>query len=145
MINDYYFCLPVMQFYLFPGDKLKQLKMKLFCDSVKHAVYVCVLRFDFLCLALLYLVIFWYLFCGWCCWHISVSALTLLVGGRKGIRPVKNLSGVVLAWLSVWNEVQTCIWPSWCHCHSLYLASVKSRLVLPFWYWFTWVLPEKGR
>ena len=23
---------------------------------------------------------------------------------------------------------------SWCHCHSLSLASVKSRLVLPFWY-----------
>jgi len=37
----------------------------------------------------------------------------------------------VLAWLSAWSEVQTCIWPSWCHCHSLSLASVKSRLVLP--------------
>jgi len=50
----------------------------------------------------------------------------------------------VLAWLSVWTEVQTCIWPSWCHCHSLSLASVKSRLVLPFWYWLTQVVPEKG-
>jgi len=40
------------------------------------------------------------------------SALTLLVGRRKGIRPVKNLSGGVLAWLSVWSEMQTCIWPS---------------------------------
>jgi len=40
--------------------------------------------------------------------------------------------------------VQTCIWPSWCHCHSLSLAPVKSRLVLPFWYWLTWVVPEKG-
>jgi len=29
----------------------------------------------------------------------------------KGIRPVKKLSGGVLAWLSVWSEVQTCIWP----------------------------------
>jgi len=28
--------------------------------------------------------------------------------------------------------------------HSLSLASVKSRLVLPFWYWLTWVVPEKG-
>ena len=55
----------------------------------------------------------------WRCW----------LGGRKGIRPVKQLSGGVLAWLSVWSEVQTCIWPSWCHCHSLSLASVKSRLV----------------
>ena len=43
----------------------------------------------------------------------------------------KKLSSGVLAWLSVWSEVQTCIWPSLCHCHSLSLASVKSRLVLP--------------
>ena len=50
----------------------------------------------------------------------------------------------MLAWLSVWSEVQTCIWPSWCHCHSLFLASVKSRLVLPFWYRLTRVVPEKG-
>jgi len=51
------------------------------------------------------------------------------LGGRKGIRPVKKLSGGVLAWLSVWSKVLTCIWPSRCHCHSLSLASVKSRLV----------------
>ena len=63
----------------------------------------------------------------WRCW----------LGGRKGIRPVKKLSGGVLAWLSVWSEVQTCIWPRWCHCHSLSLASVQSRLVLPFWYRLT--------
>jgi len=50
----------------------------------------------------------------------------------------------VLAWLSVWSEVQTCIWPSWCHCHSLSLAPVKSTLVLRFWYRLTWVVPEKG-
>ena len=42
----------------------------------------------------------------------AISALTLLLGGRKGIWPVKKLSGGVLAWLSVWTEVQTCIWPS---------------------------------
>ena len=70
----------------------------------------------------------------WRCW----------LGGRKGIRPVKKLSGGVLAWLSVWSEVQTCIWPSWCHCRSLSLASVKSRSVLPFWYRLTRVVPEKG-
>jgi len=57
----------------------------------------------------------------WCCW----------LCGRKGIRPVKD-SGGVLVWLSVWSEVQTCIWLSGYHCHSLSLASVKSRLVLPF-------------
>ena len=46
--------------------------------------------------------------------------------------------------VSVWSKVQTCIWPRWCHCHSLSLAPVKSRLVLPFWYRLTWVVPEKG-
>jgi len=49
----------------------------------------------------------------------------------------KTMSGGALAWLSVWREVQTCIWSSWCHCHSLSLASEKSRLVLLFWYRFT--------
>ena len=70
----------------------------------------------------------------WLCW----------LGGRKGIRPIKKLSSGVLAWLSVWSEMQTCMWPSWCHCHSLSLASVKSRLVLPFWYRLTQVVPDKG-
>ena len=55
-----------------------------------------------------------------------------------------KLSCGVLTWLSVWSELQTCIWPSWCHCHSLSLASVKSRLVLPFWYRLTRVVPDKG-
>ena len=72
------------------------------------------------------------------------SALTLLVGRQEGHPACKKLSGGVLAWLSVWSEVQTWIWPSRCHCHSLSLASVKSRLVLPFWYWLTRVVPEKG-
>ena len=50
----------------------------------------------------------------------------------------------MLAWLSVWSEVQTCIWPSGFHCHSLFLASGKSRLVLPFWYQLTQVVPDNG-
>ena len=70
----------------------------------------------------------------WRCW----------LGDRKSIRPVKKLSGGVLARLSVWSEVQTCIWPSWCHSHLLSLASVNSRLVLSFWYRLTWVVPDKG-
>ena len=41
------------------------------------------------------------------------------LGGRKGIWPVKKLSGGVLAWLSVWSEAKTCIWSSSCYCHSL--------------------------
>jgi len=71
-------------------------------------------------------------------------ALTLLVGRQEGHPACKKLSGGVLAWLSVWSKVQTCIRPSWCHCHSLPLASVKSRLVLPFWYQLTWVVPVNG-
>jgi len=42
----------------------------------------------------------------------AFSALTLLVGRQQGHPPYKKLSGEVLAWLSVWSEVQTCIWPS---------------------------------
>ena len=71
-------------------------------------------------------------------------ALTLLVGRQEGHPACKKLSGGVLAWLSVLSEVQTCIWPSWCHGHSLCVASVKSRLVLPFWYQLTRVVPAKG-
>ena len=86
-------------------------------------------------------------------WGISVlllatlcafSALTLLVGRQEGHLACKKLSGGMLAWLSVCSEVQTCIWPSWRHCHSLSLASVKSRLALPFWYRLTRVVPDKG-
>ena len=79
------------------------------------------------------------------CWQCSAfSALTLLVGWQEGHPACKKLSGGVLTWLSLWSEVQTFILPSWCHCHSLSLASVKSRMVLPFWYRLTWVVPEKG-
>jgi len=77
-------------------------------------------------------------------WHSSFSALTLLVGWQEGHPACKKLSGGVLAWLSFGSEVQTCIRPSWCHCHSLSLAPVKSRLVLPFWDLLTWVVPDKG-
>ena len=92
----------------------------------------------------------------WRCWlggrwvssfltaHQHIIGHFSAMGGRKGIRPVKKLSGGVLAWLSVWREVQTCIWPSWCHCHSLSLASVKSRSVLTFWCQLTRVVRDKG-
>ena len=49
--------------------------------------------------------------------------------------------------LSVPSEVQiVCIWCSRCHCHPKTpssLASFKSILVLPFWYWLTQVVLEK--
>ena len=75
---------------------------------------------------------------------LSFSALTLLVGRQERHPACKKLSGEVLAWLFVSSDVQICIWSSWCHCHLLSLASVKSRLVLPFWYRLTWVVPDKG-
>ena len=69
----------------------------------------------------------------WSCW----------LGDRKGIRPVKNWA------VGCWHgylSVARCrlAWPSWCHYHSLFLASVKSRLFLPFWYWLTQVVLDKG-
>jgi len=69
----------------------------------------------------------------WRCW----------LGSRKGIRPVKTEwsgAGMVISL----ERVADLHRPSWCHCHLLSLASVKSRLVLPFWYWLTRVVPEKG-
>ena len=70
------------------------------------------------------------------CWKLRNCFITkppgvlmLLVGRQEGH---KKLSGGVLAWLSFWSEVQTCIRPSWCHCHSLSLASVKSRFGFTF-------------
>ena len=63
----------------------------------------------------------------------AFSALTLWVGWQEGHPACKKLSGGLLAWLSVWSEVQTCIWPRWCHCHSLSLASVKN----PDWFYLS--------
>ena len=55
---------------------------------------------------------------------ISFNALTLLVGQQEGHPACKKTEwwdvGVV-----VWVKVQTCIWPSRCHCHSLSLAPVN--------------------
>jgi len=68
------------------------------------------------------------------CLAIAFSALMLLVGRQEGHPACKKQSVGVLVWLSVWSKVQTCIRPSWCDCHSLSLASVKSRLFFSFWY-----------
>ena len=74
---------------------------------------------------------------------VAFSALTLLAERPEGHLACKKLSGGVLAaWLSVWSEVQTCILSS--RRHSLSLASVKSRLVLPFWYRLTRVVLDKA-
>ena len=78
------------------------------------------------------------------CWFsVDCVPLVLLVWWQEGHPVCKKLkwwgAGVV-----VWSKMQTCIRPSWCHCHSLSLASVKSGLVWPFCCWLTWVVPDKG-
>ena len=70
----------------------------------------------------------------WCCWLSS----------RKGIWPVKNwVVGCWRGYLS-WMRCRLAHGPADAtatHCPSL--ASVKSRLVLPFWYRLTRVVPDE--
>jgi len=70
----------------------------------------------------------------WRCW----------LGGRKGIRPVKNW--VVGCWCGYLSGAKCGLASGQADATAthLSLASVKSRLVLPFWYRLTWVVPEKG-
>jgi len=54
------------------------------------------------------------------------------------------MSGGVLAWLSVWSEVQMiCICSSWYHCHPIISCSSKIQNGLPFWCRLTQVVLEK--
>ena len=64
--------------------------------------------------------------------YFAFSALALLVGWQEGHPTFKRLSGGVLARLSVWSEVHTCIRPSWCHCHSLSLCFSKIQICFTF-------------
>jgi len=78
-----------------------------------------------------------------CFYFVVFSALTLLVGRQEGHPACKKLSGgmPLLARLSVWGDVQICIWPSRCHCHSLSLAPVN-----PDWFYlpgFTFLVPAQ--
>ena len=62
----------------------------------------------------------------------AFSALTLLVERQEGHPACKKLSIGVLAWLSVWSEVQTCLWPA--------DATAAHHLLL--WYQLTRVVPD---
>ena len=81
---------------------------------------------------------------------ILLNSSTLSSTGCLQILPDESINGpsdtVHLALLFAYAkcEVQTCIWPSGCHCQSLSLASVKSIFVFPFWYRLTRVVPYKG-
>ena len=74
--------------------------------------------------------------------YYAFSALTLLVGQQKRHPACKKR--VVGCWCGCLEQGADLHMASWCHCHSLSPASVKSRLVLPFWYRLTRVVPEKG-
>ena len=81
-------------------------------------------------------------------WYIQIafSALTLLVGRQEGhpACTVKIWSDEVLAWLSVWSEVQMiCIWFSLYHCHPIISCFSKVQNGLSFWYRPTQVVLEK--
>jgi len=69
----------------------------------------------------------------------AFSALTLLVGWQEGHPACKKEwwgAGMVIC-LEQGADLHMA------HCHSLSVASVKSRLVLPFWNWLTRVVPDK--
>jgi len=88
--------------------------------------------------------------CHCCCCHMylkstaltigtAFSAFMLLVGQQERHPACKNR--VVGCWHGCLSEASCRLA---CHCHSLSLALVKSRWVLPFWYRLTRVVPEKG-
>ena len=83
------------------------------------------------------------------CWYVNICDMPSVhwrcwLGGRKGIQPVKIwVMGCWHGYLSG-ARCRLALWPSWCHCHSLSLAPIKSRLVLPFWYQLTRVFPDRG-
>jgi len=64
---------------------------------------------------------------------LAFSVSILLVGCQEEHPTCKKLSDEVLAWSSVWSEVQMiCIWSSWCHCHSIISCFNKMHIGLTF-------------
>jgi len=94
-------------------------------------------------------------YCDWVFSLVVIPRITIIIlpsvlwrcwlGGRKGIRPVKNR--VVGYWRGYLSgaRCRLAYGPADATATHLSLASVKSRLVLPFWYRITRVVPEKGR
>jgi len=65
--------------------------------------------------------------------YIAFSALTLLFGRQEEHPACKKLSDKVLAWLSVWSEVQIIsVWSNWCHCHPVISCFIKIQIGLIF-------------
>ena len=67
----------------------------------------------------------------------SLQCFDAVGWATEGNPACKKLSGGVLAWLSVWSEVQTCIWPSGCHALPL-TVSCFSKIQIGF----TFLVPD---
>jgi len=80
-----------------------------------------------------------------CAVDSAFSASTLSVGRQEGHPAGKKLSGeILLAWWSVWSEVQMiCIWSSWSNCHPIISWFIKIQNGLLFWCWLIQVVLEK--
>jgi len=70
------------------------------------------------------------------------SALTLLAGHQQEHPACKKLTDEVLAWLSVWSEVQMiCIWSSWSHSHPIISCYIKIQIGLTLLHNATFLVP----
>jgi len=63
--------------------------------------------------------------------HSVTCALKVLVGGRKGVRPVKKLSGGVLAWLL---SIARC---RFAFCRANVTATHSVAPINPDWFYFS--------
>ena len=85
----------------------------------------------------------WFFYCLHGYKLVAFSALALLVGQQEGHPACKKMewlgAGMVICLEQGADLHMAQLMPL-----PLSLASVKSRLVLPLWYWPTWVVPEKG-
>jgi len=71
-----------------------------------------------ICLCMICTSVLWYCWCGI----------------RRASALKKVLSDELLAWSSVWSEVQIiCIWSIWCHCHPVISCFIEVENGLPFW------------
>jgi len=75
---------------------------------------------------------------------ITFSALTLLVGRQEGHPACKKTERWGVGMVICLERGADLHMAQLIPLPSLSLASVKSRSVLPFWYWLTRVVPDKG-
>jgi len=78
--------------------------------------------------------------------YIEPSVLYAVGWAAERASNLQKNSGGVLEWLYmyVWSKVQTCIIAQMMPLPLTVSYFCKTRMALPFWYWLTWVVPEKG-